>query len=212
MQAPELITAREFQRRAGGLSWEQLQQAIDWGLSTRHEGNRFDASEVPQVRRLYAMGAEIRSFPRRILRYRALDPDAKLSAATLRRAIRELLPAILTPGRKMKRMHAVRTWVDEGLHGTGLATWDPNRRLPADRWPAPPRKVWEQSLEGEPDDFFLSRLGVVYYHVVGLIPMRQQYGGYDISDIPIEEQAALLMVAEMAAWKERKRQVTNEQQ
>ena len=64
MQAPECITAREFQRRAGGLSWEQLHQAIDWDLVTRHEENRFDTAEVPRVRSLYAMGTEVRSFPR----------------------------------------------------------------------------------------------------------------------------------------------------
>jgi len=210
MPESQLITARQFQQRAGGLSWEQLQQVIDWGLVQRQEGNRFDVADLPMIRTLYEMGAEVRSFPRRILRYRA-EPYVDLPIPILRRAIKELLTAIVTPVQKMKRVHIVRTWVDESLRGEGLATWKVHGKLPSDRWPAPPRKAWAQALEGEPDDFFGTRLGIVYYHAVGLIPWYQQYGHYDITDIPIEEQVALLMVLEMASWKERRQQALNAQ-
>ena len=210
MQESQLITARQFQQRAGGLSWEQLQQALNWGLIERREGNRFDVTDVPPIRKLYEMGAEVRSFPRRILRYRA-EPYVDLPVPTLRRAICELLPAILTPGQKMKRVHIVRTWVDESLRGEGLAKWDVHGKLPRDRWPAPPRKAWKLALEGVPESFFGTRLGIVYYHTTGLIPWYQQYGHYDITDIPLEEQVTLLMIAEMASWQERRQQALHAQ-
>lgn len=180
-------------RRGAALSERQWQGFREWGLIPEPGADGWDEAVVSRLVAVDALGATVRSLPRRVLLLD--DPAYPRSPALTRRAMRRVIPTIRQPVRKLERMRRARQWWSEGPRRSSRSrsTQQLAAVLPPAQWPT--------LLDTVPDELFGGWSQSAYYFASALVSVTAGTDR-DITDIPPEERHILVTVLDALSYRE----------
>lgn len=181
------------------LTAAQLRRFQEWGFASPNEDGSWPASAEERLGYAKALGGEVFSLPRRLLRFSQRYPVAD---GQLQRAMVEVARTMARGATKMRRIDKACRVVGSEIGGRH-AVW-PERRPEAS--PRPPQRDWECTLRKPLPPNYDRPLGLMS-HLDALMLARTAGTTSDVSDIPYEERLTLLHVRDRHAIRERQRKV-----